>query len=250
MREKVLVMVLLLVVGMVFLTYDFAASQQEGPKLGALGGISASQIRELLKKAHLHTVTPGTAWEGDIPATKTLTLLARLGFEKPAGGNYALDVSVNGQRISAPLLNKAQNFKYADGRTFPYYNSSGAPGWLVQFSPDFVANDTSAAGTYQVVTNPGQAYLYMWDISSLVGTSPKVRVRVYNNGRGSNTPIIFSLVTMSVAERLKTLSVIVYDEQRRAVAGTSVRVGVPPCSGEGTTDKTGLAVITMPPGCP
>jgi hypothetical protein len=138
-----------------------------------------------------------------LPAANVLELLARIPFEKVAGGNFALDVSVNGQRLSTPLLNKGQSFRFADGRTFPYYDGS-APGWAVFYSPDFTANNTSAGGGYQVMTNPGQAYRYRWDISSLVGTSPTMHVRLYNNGRGSNMPII---VRLALAEASQPVAV-------------------------------------------
>jgi hypothetical protein len=138
------------------------------------------------------TVAPGTAWEGVLPTANVLELMARIAGEKAAGGNYGLDVSVNGQRLSAPLINKGRSFRFADGRTFSYYDGS-VPGWLLFYSPDFTANDTSSGGGYQVITDAGQAYRYRWDISSLAGTSQTIRLRLYNNARTSGKAIIVRL---------------------------------------------------------
>jgi hypothetical protein len=143
-------------------------------------------------------LVPGATWEEAIPAANVLELMARIPYKKVAGGNFGLDISVNGQRLSAPLLNKGQSFKFADGRTFPYYDGS-VPGWLVFYSPDFTANDTSSGGGYQVLTDPGQAYRYRWDISSLVGTSQTVRLRLCNNGRTSGKSIIVRLGSAGIS---------------------------------------------------
>lgn len=201
------------------------------------------------------TLAPGNAWEGTLPAGNVLELLARIGGDRVAGGNFALEVSVNGQRLAAPLANKGQSFRFADGRTFPYYDAS-ASGWLVFYSPDFTANNTAAGGGYQVLTDPGQAYRYRWDISSLAANSQTVRVRLYNNGRTSNMPVIVRLAQSVVAlpppppQVGKTLRVLIQDQQGRPVAGTPARVGVAQCSAEGTTDASGTAVLRLPPGCP
>lgn len=203
------------------------------------------------------TLAPGTVREVMLPATWTLDLLARIDYSNVAGANFGLDVSVNGHRLSSALLNKVPYFQYADGRTFSYYDDkAGAPGWLVFYSPNFTANNTQAGGGYQVMTNPGQAYRYQWDISSLSGGASTVRVSLRNNSRTANSPIVVRLpqsatiLPPTTVQPGKGLRVVVQDEQGRPVTGTPVRVGGTPCAGEGTTDGSGVAVLRLPPGCP
>ena len=134
------------------------------------------------------TLRPGEVWTGSIPAARTLELQARISYPMVAGGAFALEVQVNGQTISTPLLNKERQFRFADGRTFSYYDQ-GKQSWLIFYSPDFTTNDTGKAGGYQVLTDPGQAYRYVWDISSLMGNAAEFNLKIRHSLTGINNPI-------------------------------------------------------------
>jgi hypothetical protein len=138
------------------------------------------------------TLAAGESWERELPASRTLELFARIAYEKVAGANVPFEVWVNGQRVTSPLVNKRPSFTFADGRSFPYYDAS-VPGWLLFYSADFTANNTAAGGGYQVSTDAGQAYRYVWDVSSLVGSGRTMRVRLVNNGRAVGRSIIVRL---------------------------------------------------------
>ena len=73
------------------------------------------------------------------------------------------------------LLNKGQTFKYNDGRTFNYKLGNA---WILFYSPDYSANNSSAGGGYQVLTNPGQAYRYSWDISSITAGKEQTNITI------------------------------------------------------------------------
>lgn len=132
-------------------------------------------------------INPGATWEGDLRASRTLDLLARLQYANVAGANRCLDISVNRQRLAGPLLNKASQFTIGDGRSFPYFDGSA---WALFYSPDFSANNTPGAGRYQVVTNPGEAYRYRWDISALIGSAATMHVRIVNTNKANSAPIV------------------------------------------------------------
>lgn len=137
-------------------------------------------------------LNPGQAWEGDIPVSRVLDLQARLNYRIVAGANFALSISVNGKPLTGPLLNKAAQFTYKDGRTFPYY-SAEAPGWLVLYSPDFSANNGPAGGGYQVMTNPGEAYHYRWDLTALAGAGPTMHVRIAHTALKAVGPLVIRI---------------------------------------------------------
>lgn len=137
-------------------------------------------------------LNPGEAWEGDIPVSRILDLQARLNYGNVAGANFALAISVNGKPLAGPLLNKAAQFTYKDGRTFPYY-SAEVPGWLVMYSPDFSANNGPAGGGYQVMTNPGEAYHYRWDLSAVAGAGPTMHVRIAHAALKAVGPLVIRI---------------------------------------------------------
>lgn len=58
------------------------------------------------------------------------------------------------------------------------------------------------------------------------------------------------MVTFTGEGHGKAFRVVVQDEQGRPVSGTPVRLGTAPCTGEGTTDGSGAAVLRIPQGCP
>jgi hypothetical protein len=132
-------------------------------------------------------LNPGEAWEGDLPVSRILDLQARLNYRIVAGANYALNIWVNGRPLTGPLLNKAAQFTYKDGRTFPYRN---AEGWLVMYSPDFSANNGPAGGGYQVMTDPGEAYRYRWDLSAVAGGGPTMHVRIVHSAPKAVGPLV------------------------------------------------------------
>jgi hypothetical protein len=137
-------------------------------------------------------INSGEVWEGDIPASSVLDLQARLNYAKPAGSNFALDISVNGHRVESPLLNKAAQYKYQDGRTFPYSDMAKG-GWMVFYSPDFSANNSAAGGGYQVLTDPGEAYHYRWNVSAFAGGGKTMHVRIRHGNPGAVGPLVIRI---------------------------------------------------------
>jgi hypothetical protein len=162
------------------------------------------------------TIPKDSVWEGVLPAGKTLEMFGRIDYRIAGGGQWLMELSVNGKPMTSALLNKNATFKYADGRSFPYFSKGGgsgqtsfnggkpytyylteSPAWMLFYAPDYQTDNTSAGGGYKVVTNPGQAHRYVWDISSLIGGADTVTVKIRNNGRvGPQTlPIMVKLYT-------------------------------------------------------
>jgi hypothetical protein len=123
------------------------------------------------------SIAPGQSWKGTIPASSKLSLEGRIVYEKPAGANYVLELIVNGKPVISPLVNKGQSFKYQDGRTFAYRSGNN---WILFYSADLSANNSTAGGGYRVMTDPGEAYRYSWDISSLLNGSSQMDVEIKN----------------------------------------------------------------------
>ena len=122
-------------------------------------------------------LSPGQSWKGTIPAASKLSLEGRIVYARPAGGNYLLKLNINGKPVTSPLLNKGQSFKYQDGRTFAYKSGND---WMLFYSADMSANNSAAGGGYQVMTDPGQAYRYSWDVSALSRGSGQMDVEIKN----------------------------------------------------------------------
>lgn len=143
-----------------------------------------------------------SSWEGELPAAKTLELFGRIDYSKAAGGQWLMEISVNGRPISTPLLNKGKTFKFVDGRSFPYFSPGGGgsgttgfkdgrsylyhftpnPAWLLFYVSDFQTDDTPVGGGYQVLTDAGQSHRYVWDVSELAGSGETMLVKIRNNG--------------------------------------------------------------------
>jgi hypothetical protein len=136
------------------------------------------------------SLAPGTSWEGDLSSAPFFELAARIQWQQAAGAAYLLEVRINGQQLTSGLSNKRGNFRLADGREFPYYAES-AHAWAIFYSPDFSTNNSSAAGVYEVVTDPGQAYRYRWS-TGLIG-GPPMKVNLKHNGL-VQAPIIIRLM--------------------------------------------------------
>ena len=151
------------------------------------------------------TLKPGESWSGTIPAATTLSFDGRIIYPNTAGANYVLQVSVNGQIITSSLLNKGQTFKYNDGRTFNYKLGNA---WILFYSPDYSANNSSAGGGYQILTNPGQAYRYSWDISSITAGKEQADITIKNVG--PTYPITGRLMSKDAKQfsRLRNLEVV------------------------------------------
>lgn len=139
------------------------------------------------------SLAPGTSWEGDLPSAPFLEIAARIQWQQVAGAASPLEVRINGQPVTGGLSNKSGSFRLADGREFPYYAES-VHAWTIFYSPDFSANNSSAAGGYEVVTDPGQAYLYRWS-TGLTG-GPPMKVNFKHNGQ-VQAPIIIRLMSKS-----------------------------------------------------
>lgn len=159
-----------------------------GKKYGGTIDAVKSFVKDQLPKIPDEIRIDGNSfWEGVLVAEKTLEFSGRIVYSQPAGANYTMKVLVNGQTISSALLNKAQSFKYKDGRTFSYL---GGANWLLFYSPNFSANNSTAGGGYRVLTNPGQAYKYKWDISSFGQDFVTIKVRIVNNGAALGRQIV------------------------------------------------------------
>ncbi len=142
----------------------------------ALGVIFTPVVEAQSQKIQLG---PGESKTVSLSTASALSLDARIPYSRPAGARQVLEVSVNGTVVNSPLLNKGKSFNYKDGRTFDYKYGNA---WVIFYSADFSANNTSAGGGYQVLTDPGQAYHYRWDISALAGNSVTMDVTIKNVG--------------------------------------------------------------------
>jgi len=166
--------------------------------LGAFVGVflvSNSASAVVLPSAQLPEeirIAANDSWTVSVQSTNILRLAARIDYDKPAGGNYPLEISVNDQPLTASLLNKGASFTYKDGRNFSYQSGNA---WMLFYSQNFSANNSSAGGGYQVVTDPGQAYLYKWDISSLVGGASSMKLVIKNNGNSVGKPIVIRILS-------------------------------------------------------
>jgi len=137
-------------------------------------------------------ISANDSWSASVESINGLRLAARIDYDKPAGGNFTFEVYVNDQPVTSSLLNKDSKFIYKDGRTFSYQSGNS---WLLFYSPDFSANNSSSGGGYQVTTDPGQAYLYKWDISSLVKGAPSMKLRIVNNGKAIGKPLVIKILS-------------------------------------------------------
>jgi hypothetical protein len=124
-----------------------------------------ARLRPLIRPTMIgsRVLKPG----GEVRATPRLGGLlmveARMVASRPAGAAYALEIGVGGTPLVSPLLNKSAAARLADGRSFEYRDPLWGR-WLVFSSPDFGANNGPAGGVYQVTSDPGQAYRYLWDV--------------------------------------------------------------------------------------
>jgi hypothetical protein len=143
-------------------------------------------------EAPLTTLKVDESWQENFKGGKYIELQARINGAKPAGGNYCLEIAINGKKLSAPLANKGQSFRFQDGRTFSYYGGPGA--WLLFYSPNFSINNSKQAGGYQVLQ--GQACTYRWSLSNFFKPDEGdvgITVKLYHNGRSSGQPVSFSI---------------------------------------------------------
>ncbi len=126
------------------------------------------------------SLAPGETWEGEVRAAPLFEIMARIQWEHVMGMEAVLEVRINGQPVSGGLVNKNESFRLADGRRFPYYDKT-AHAWTLFFSPDFSSNESSDAGDYEVVTDPGEAYRFRW-ITGVSGGAP-MKISFKHNGR-------------------------------------------------------------------
>lgn len=168
----------------------FTADQAERDQCLNNGWTQQSVVGFVVGDSSEAYIPSGTSWIGEMPSTSTLEISeARIDNPTVAGAAYSMQVWVNDQIVSSPLLNKGALATWGDNRQFPYYWPDHQD-WMLYYSPDFSMNNTSAAGKYQVLSDPGQAYRYVWNISSLIGAAPTMRVRIHNNGEGLTKPLI------------------------------------------------------------
>lgn len=108
-----------------------------------------------------------------------LTIDARMVAGQPAGAAYALEVGVGNNWLVAPPVNKGERGQLADGRPFEYRDPTWNR-WLVFASPNFNANNTTVGGRFQLMTDAGQAYRYVWDISPFAAPGTRTGLRIRN----------------------------------------------------------------------
>lgn len=150
------------------------------PGVGVSGPKALATALPLIAFRGAKVLTAGEQWSGQLRLESLLVLESRLLADRPAGAAYALEVEIDGHRLMEPLKNKAGVVRLADERAFEYRNET-AGRWLTFFSPDFRQNNLDAAGPYRAVTDPGQAYRYVWDISKYL-TSANVVPVTFRNG--------------------------------------------------------------------
>ena len=63
------------------------------------------------------------------------------------------------------------------------------------YSPDFTVHNGPAGGTFRVTTDPGQAYRYVWNVTSQKGTAGTMTLRVENTSNGAGEAPLFLRVT-------------------------------------------------------
>lgn len=113
-----------------------------------------------------------------------LFMEARTDWESLAGNHYGMELVVNGRTVTGEyVINKPEQFTFADGRAYPYYRKQGtfspAAYWSLFYSPDFESNNVRGS-QYQVLD--GQAYLYVFDITPLVKRGERNTVVMRNRG--------------------------------------------------------------------
>lgn len=172
---------------------DMGVSQPIRVSADRLGAAARPRMRGRV------VLQPGERWAGTLRLHDLLTLEGRLLWDKPAGGAYALDVTINGTRLTGPLVNKTSPFRYADGRNFPYREPSTAR-WMLFYSPDYTANTGTAGGVYEVKTDPGQAYRYVWDIAALLGGNQTAQVEFRNTNNASKAAVELTLLPTDLYE--------------------------------------------------
>jgi hypothetical protein len=142
-----------------------------------VSGVTGDQATETI-------IGCGQYWKGSLAAKKYLIIEARLDYKCPAGALSSMKVTINDRVLTFPLKNKSGTFHFADGRTFPYYDPQ-TQSWAVFYSNDFTANNGESGKGYQVTTDPGEAYLYRWNISRLAGKGT-FRLKIANSNPTSS----------------------------------------------------------------
>lgn len=183
-----------------------AAQEPQGATPKWLYSASPTEISELHRRYQTlgvgedDLVIPAySSWTDEVAASDILELLAaRLDYPYAAGAGCAMVVSVNGQNVVSLLINKGQTFTLKDGRTLSYFYPA-YQAWTLFYSPDFNLNN-SPTSYYQVKTDPGQAYRYVWNISSLRGSGATMSLTIRNNGEAVKMPIV---VRMAPSLKLK-----------------------------------------------
>ncbi len=128
-----------------------------------------------------------------IPTTGTLELEARIEKDTVTGTSACMTVFVNGQVIRQNVTNRTMRPKMANGQEEDLLNL-GTNAWFALFSPDFTAANTIAGSGFQLTSDPGQAYRYVWNVDAQKGTGTTMAVRIDNAGQGSQQlPLIVRL---------------------------------------------------------
>lgn len=133
---------------------------------------------------HALTINAQTSQSLSLPTAATLDLEARIEAPTVDGLSPSLLVFVNGQAIRQAVTNRAPRVTLGSGQQIDLFNAD-TNAWSLLFSPDYDQATTSAAGDFQVTSEPGQAYRYVWNISAQKGTGAAMTVRFDNLGQGS-----------------------------------------------------------------
>lgn len=198
--------------------------------------------------------------------------------DRDAGDHYSLTAPGKGRMTATVLLANpecgiilgAKGFHGNRGDTEWVPSSNSQPAWIyskkgespVSFSFPVEGGHKGYILVSGPFLNVGGYSGYNWSLTActkggdyyLLPTAnekPKDLPAIANDGKRILPPLQYRLMVTFTGEGAgKRLRVVVQDEQGHPVPGTPVRVGSASCAGEGTTDGSGVAVLTTPPGCP
>lgn len=130
--------------------------------------------------------------------------------------------------------------------TFSFPVQKGYKGYVVVSGP-YHTQGGSSGYNYQLTqcTKGGDYYI-------VPSANEKPRnLPASKDGKRILPPLQYQLRVAFAGEgSAKGLRVVVQDEQGHPIAGVPVRVGSASCAGDGTTDRSGVAILRIPQGCP
>jgi hypothetical protein len=92
-------------------------------------------------------------------------------------------VYVNSQIIRQAVTNRSMQPIFGNGAQGKLFDTD-TNAWSLLLSPDFTTANTAVAGDFQVTSDPGQAYRYVWNVTTQKGSGATMSVRFDNQGQG------------------------------------------------------------------